>query len=319
MKRFKKYWLLLIAASCLVVTCMSIEDIVHPANAVINSDIEIVVYIKFDAGTNDGGNHSRLAFGVLAPKSWDIANSATLTLTTTALFAGNVVTNEPLTLIPGTDTRDGKSWPEFLLDTYGVMDNEEEMEWVAFESSTSFQIHDTEDGGVKKVVNGTINIKLHTGNTPMKPIMGYASRGKDSGRGDDGASSSKLLEVKDARSASFGPASFGFGDIFSITYVEAHVQPAAGAHRGGDVYLLGKVTYEIDGVADEKTVDETSDKTLMEDLGELNQANSWQKYIYPKTCFDLPDNAVITEIVVQFANQDKSIITDDFTVEPNCQ
>jgi hypothetical protein len=293
---------------------MTIEDIIHPSNAVINSDIDIVVRIKFDAGTD--GN-SRLAFGVLAPANWDIANSSTLTLTTTADFADNVVTNEPLTVIPSDQKRDNLSWPDWFQDKFGDFDNTEPMEWVVFESNTTFQIHDQQ--AAQKVVNGTVNIKLHTGDEVIKPIMGYAALGRDSGRGDDNAALSKELEIHDARSASFGPAAFGFGDIFAIKYTEAHVTPAASAHRGGNVYLLGTVKYEVDGAPAEKTVDETSDKTLMEDLGEMNQANSWEKYIYPKDFFDLPGNAVITEIVVQFTNQSKSIITSDFTVEPTCQ
>jgi hypothetical protein len=295
---------------------MTIEEIIHPGYAEVDSDIEITVRIKFDAETDDGGNHSRLAFGVLAPKSWDIANSATLTLTTTALFAGNVVTNEPLTLIPGTDIRDGKSWPEFLLDAYGVMDNEEEMEWVAFESSTFFDINDTDN---RDVVNGTVNIKLHTGSSAIKCYMGYASRGKDSGRGDDGAANSKLLEVVVPKPwLSYVPETFSFGDIFSITYNEPNSIPAGNALRGGDVHLLGTVKYEVDGAVNEKTVDETSAKTLMEELGDMGQVTAWQKYIYPKDFFGLPGNAVVTEIVVQFANQDKSIIISGFNVEPNC-
>jgi hypothetical protein len=293
---------------------MTIEDIIHPGNAVINSDIEIIVRIKFDAGTN---GDSRLAFGVLVPTSWNIAGSATVTLTTIADFPANAVTNEPLTVIPAGETRDGLSWPAWFFNKFGNFDNTEPMEWVVFESSTTFQINDTKPE--QDVVNGTVNIRLHTGDTPMKPIMGYAALGRDSGRGDDNAALSKELEVKDARDASFGPAAFGFGDIFSIKYTEAHVTPAASAHRGGNVYLLGKVKYEIDGAVNEKTVDEISAKTLMEDLGDMNQAASWQKYIYPKDFFDLPGNAVITEIVVQFANQDKSIITNDFNVEPACQ
>ena len=319
MKRLKKYkyWSLLIVMSCLLVTCMTIEEIIHPGYAEVDSDIEITVKIKFDAGTDDDGNHSRLAFGVLAPKSWDIANSATLTLTTTALFADNVVTNEPLTLIPGTDTRDGKSWPDFLLDVYGVMDNEEEMEWVAFESQTRFQIHDQIPE--QDVVNGTVNIKLHTGLSAIRCYMGYAARGKDSGRGDDGAADSKLLEVVVPKPwLSYMPETFSFGDIFSIIYNEPNSIPAGDALRGSDAHLLGTVKYEVDGVQDEKTVDEPSAKTLMEELGDTGQVTTWQKYIYPKDFFGLPGNAVITEIVVQFANQDKSIITSGFNVEPAC-
>jgi hypothetical protein len=293
---------------------MTIEDVIHPGNAIVDSDIDIVVKIKIDAGA--GGDH-KLAFGILAPTSWNIAGSATVTLTTTADVADNVVTNEPLTVIPAGETdsdRNNLSWPASFEDRFGTSDNTEPVEWVVFESNTIFKIL-SED-----VVNGTVNIRLHTGDKPVKLSMGYAFLGKNKdGLEGDEASFFKELEVKEVRFASYGPAAFGFGDIFSIRYTESHTAAAGSAHRGGDVYLLGKVKYEVDDVTNEKTVDETGAKTLMEDLGEMNQATSWQKYIYPKDFFDLPDNAVITEILVQFANQDKSIISKDFNVEPTCQ
>jgi hypothetical protein len=293
---------------------MTIEDVIHPDNAVVDSDIDIIVKIKIDAGTD--GN-SKLAFGILTPTSWDIAGSATMTLTTTADFLANVVNNEPMTVIPTDEMRDGLSWPAWFQNKFGNFDNTEPVEWVVFESSTEFQIHDKEEHPGQKVVNGTVDIKLHTGSRPMKPIMGYAFLGKSSGY--DGGTFTKVLEVNDVRFASFGPGAFGFGDIFSIKYTEAHVTPAAVAHRGGNVYLLGKVKYETDGAVNEKTLDETNAKMLMEDLGEMSQTTSWQKYIYPKDFFDLPGNAVITEIVVKFANQDKSIITNEYNVEPACR
>jgi hypothetical protein len=298
---------------------MSIEDIIHPSRAEIDSDIDITVRIKFEAGTNDDGNHSGLLFGIFAPKSWNIAGSATLTLSTTADFDGNVVTNEPLTLIPDSELRNGKTWPDFLQETYqdDVMENEIEMEWVAFGSSTTFDINDTDN---RKIVNGTVKIRLHTGPEALECYMSYASRGRTSGRGDDGAISSKVLNVVVPESwLSYMPKTFGFGDIFSIIYNEPNSIPAAGALRNGEAHLLGTVKYEVGGVQDEKTVDEPSAKTLMEELGDMDQATSWQKYIYPKDFFGLPGNAVVTEIVVQFANQDKSIITSGFNVEPACQ
>jgi hypothetical protein len=129
----------------------------------------------------------------------------------------------------------------------------------------------------------------------------------------------KALEIKDARFISFGPATFGFGDIFSIKYTESHTKPAGSAHRGGDVYLLGEVKYSVDSEPMDKQIDETGTKTLMEDLGDVGQANAWQKYIYPKDFFDLPENAVIEEIHVYFVNLDKSIISAEYQVTPTCQ
>ena len=123
---------------------------------------------------------------------------------------------------------------------------------------------------------------------------------------------------------SFVPATFGFGDIFSIKYNEPNYVTEGGL-KGGEAYLVGKVTYEENGVEKEKTIDETSSKTLMEELGDMGQVTSWQKYIYPKEFFGLPTNAVILNIQVHFTNKDKSIsildneTNSDFVVEKTCE
>ena len=70
-----KYYLSLLALLMLVVTCMTIEEIIHPEDAQVDSDIDITVKIKIVAETD--GN-SRLAFGVLMPKDWNVKENATI-------------------------------------------------------------------------------------------------------------------------------------------------------------------------------------------------------------------------------------------------
>jgi hypothetical protein len=315
---------------------MTIEDIIHPENAQVNSDIEITVKIKIDAETD--GN-SKLAFGVLAPKSWDIAHNATLTLTTTALFAANVVTNESMTVISATETNptDAQPWPASFQSKFGVLGNTGPVEWVVFESNTTFQIHDQRSE--QDVVNGTVNIRIHTGSRAVKLFMGYTFCGKQFGFNsekypDSPVVSAKVLEVTGGTDPiwdytvepqlSHVPATFSFEDIFSIKYNEPNSM-TTGSLKGGNAYLLGKAKYNVNGGAPtEKTIDETSGKTLMDELGDMGQVTSWQKYIYPKDFFDLPDDAVIEEIQVYFSNQDKSIVivdnetNDNFIIEPTC-
>jgi len=315
---------------------MTIEDIIHPDNAQVNSDIDIIVKIKIDAETD--GN-SKLAFGILAPKSWNIAQNATLSLTTTADFAANVVIDEPMTTIaPGeTNPSDAKPWSTSFQSKFGVLGNTGPVEWVLFESNTTFQINDTKPD--QKVVNGTVKIRIHTGDRAVKLYMGYAFCGKAFGFDsekypDTPALGSKILEVTGGTESlwdytaepqiSYVPATFGFGDIFSIKYNEPN-SVTEGGLKGGDVYLLGKVQYNENWVLSEKSIDEISSKTLMERLGDGGDATSWQKYINPKDFFSLPKDAEIVSIQVHFTNQDKSIVImnneteEDFNVEATCQ
>src|SRR5690554_1724376 len=84
----------------LLTTCMTIENITHPDNPQVNSDINIVVDLKL---TPENDDNTKMVFAVLAPKSWNIAQNSELTFTTTGYTKGDVV-NEPLTVIPASET-----------------------------------------------------------------------------------------------------------------------------------------------------------------------------------------------------------------------
>lgn len=330
MKLLKNYkiWLSLAVLCAIIVSCMTIEGIILPDNATVNSEIEILVKIKIVAETD--GN-SKLAFGILVPKNWNVAQNSTLTLTTIADFAGNVVTDEPMTVIGAGEVNpsDAQPWSASFQSKFGVMGNKGPVEWVVFESGTTFQIHDQIPE--RKEVDGTVKIRIKTSDRAMKFYMGYTFCGKAFGFDsekypDPPVIASTLLEVTGGEypvwdftadpPISYLPATFGFGDIFAIRYNELN-SVTEGGLKGGNVYLLGKVKYSDNGVVKDKEIDETSSKTLMEDLGDTGLSNTWQKYIYPKDYFDLPQDAVILELGVRFTNQDKSIVMLDNETEDN--
>ena len=338
MKHIKKYryFLSLLVLLFLVVTCMTIEDIIHPENAQVDSDINITVKIKIVAETD--GN-SKLAFGILMPKAWNVKDNATVTLTTEAGFAGNKVTNEPMVLMSVTDTNptDGKPWAASFQSRMGVLGNTGPVEWVVFKSATTFQIHDQIPE--QKTVVGTVNIKLHTGSRAVKFYAGYTFCGEAFGfhgekYPDEDVVAAKLLEVTGGDepqmdftadpAVSFVPATFGFGDIFSIRYNEPNYVTEGGL-KDGDVHLYAKALYMEGGVEKEKIVDEISAKTLMESLGNLGAVTSFQKYIYPRDFFGLSKDADILSIQVHFTNKDKSVVIwdneteDDFVIEETCE
>lgn len=331
-----KYYLSLLALVFLVFTCMTIEDIIHPDDAQVDSDIDIIVKIKIDADTD--GN-SKLAFGILMPKAWNVKDNATVTLTTQAAFAGNKVTNEPMVLMSSTDTNpsDGMPWASSFQSRMGVLGNTGPMEWVVFKSATTFQIHDKKEG--QKVVEGTVNIKLRTGARAVKFYAGYTFCGEAFGYHnekypDDDVVEAKLLEVTGGNepqmdftsdpAVSFVPATFGFGDIFSIRYNEPNYVTEGGI-KDGNVYLYAKAIYMEDGVEKVKIVDEVTAKTLMESLGNQGAVTSFQKYIYPREFFGLSKEADILNIQVHFSNNDKSIVIldnetgNDFVIEETCE
>ncbi|MCS3312605.1 DUF4961 domain-containing protein [Bacteroides sp. BFG-637] len=185
-------------------------------------------------------------------------------------------------------------WASSFQSKIGVLENTGPVEWVVFKSATTFQINDQVAG--QKEVTGTVNIKLHTGARAIKFFMGYTFCGEAFGFNsekypDDYVKASKVLEVTGGDepmmdftadpAISFVPATFGFGDIFSIKYNEPNYVTEGGL-KGGEAYLVGKVTYEENGVEKEKTIDETSSKTLMEELGDMGQVTSMAEIYLPE-------------------------------------
>lgn len=335
MKKYK-YYLTLLGLLFIVAMCMTIEEIIHPDDAQVDSDIDITVKIKIVAETD--GN-SKLAFGILMPKDWNVKENAVVTLSTVAGFAGNQVTNEPMVLVSSADRNptDGLPWAASFQSRFGVLGNTGPVEWVVFKSATTFQINDNIAN--QKVVDGTVNIKLHTGSRAVKFYAGYTfcaeSFGFDGEKyPDEDVVEAKLLEVTGGDEPqmdftadpplSFVPATFGYGDMFSIRYNEPNYITEGGL-KEGDVHLYARVRYVEGGTEKENIVDEISDKTIMESLGNLGSVTSFQKYIYPKSFFDLPGDVEIISIHVHFTNKDKSIVIvnnetgDDFLVEETCE
>jgi hypothetical protein len=322
MKLLKDYrkWLLLLGVPALAVMCMTITDVIYPDDPQPDSEITVLVKLKFVAETEQD---SKLAFGILAPKSWNLASNATLSLTTTSGVPKNVVTDEALTVIPSNELNPstGTPWSSSFQARFGTQGNYGPMEWIVYESSTVF----VADGNgslteAQKTTEGTVTIKLTTGPENLRVYLAFTYCGKANAFQDDRYPDkdvivAKLLEVGDmdsdvvdytiAPAVSTTPSEFGWGDIFAFNFREQ-----SSALKGADaVYLQATVVY--DG-GKEKTVSEISSKTLMEHLdGDL-----WQRYIYPLDFFDLPAGTIIESVKVYMTDKTQTLDVMDTSGEP---
>ena len=159
-----KYWLAIFALPLVVVACMTIEEIVHPDDAKVNSEIDITVRIKLVTETDET---TQLVFAVLAPKSWNIAQSAQLSLTTSGYASQGYA-----------DVTTALKWSEAYQSKIGLMGNLGPMEWVVFRSKTTFIINDKVS---TDPIEGTVKIRLTTGSQSIKCFMGYGFCGMKSG------------------------------------------------------------------------------------------------------------------------------------------
>lgn len=309
------HWPAILALPLCVVACLTIDEIIHPDDARVNSEIDITVRIKLVAETDET---TRLVFAVLAPKSWNIAQSAELTLTTEG-YAGQgyaEVAGEAMELMPDTEVEPTTAlkWPEAYQSKVGLMGNLGPVEWAVFRSQTTFIINDKVS---TDPIVGTVKIRLTTGSQNIKCFMGYGFCGQKSGfnteryKANEKAKvltvtggSNPMIDYTTVNLVSTVPSVFRYGDIFSVRFESVAGEVETALNGAEKVYLYGRAVYN-DG--QEAVVDAIGEATLMEKIGET----TYQKYIYPRQFFGLPDDAVVTATYFHFTNEDGSIVVRD--------
>lgn len=314
-KIYKHLLALLVLPFVLVMCEFVVAEIIHPEDAKIDTEIEITVKLRLES---EDSRTSKMVFGILAPTSWNIAQNAELRLTTTGYLFGNAE-NEKLTLMSPdeviTDESDdvsnpqkGKTWAEGFKGRFGTFNNTVPVEWVIYESETIF--HNTDSDAGDKKVHGVVKIKLLTGSENVTVNMGYAFCAKNYNFVNSGSASKELVVTGQAlpefkEQLTTVPEEFGYGDFFSLKFEAVSDDMGTSALAGEDnVYLCGKAILSGGQIVE---INETGDRTLMEKAGET----TWQKYIYPKDFFGLPEGAVIATTYFYFTNADGSVVEDN--------
>lgn len=200
MKLLKKYrkFLGLALLPIATVTCVEMGEIIHPVNPMVNSEIEILVNIKV---VSEDTRTNKLAFGILAPSVWDLANNATLTLSSGDYVGGGdtpiPIVDVPLSVIPSDELTPsdgngtgGMRWDLAFMKLFGNKGNNDgEVEWTVFESPEAYEFPNG------KVANAVVKIRLMTNDENIKVNMGYAYCGKEKGL-DDKVDAAKILQIK---------------------------------------------------------------------------------------------------------------------------
>ena len=120
--------------------------------------------------------------------------------------------------------------------------------------------------------------------------------------------SGPMLDYTTVSLVSTVPSVFRYGDIFSVKFESVAGSTETELKGAEKVYLCGRALCE-DG--SEVTVTTTGDANLMEKIGET----SYQKYIYPRHFFGLPEGTRIEALYFYFTNEDGSIVVRDTTGE----
>ena len=292
----------------LIAGCLEFSNLSQPERAVTDSNINITAELKVVPETDGAG---RLVFAILAPKAWNLAQNASLTLTTRNYNAvqgsGPDVTDEALTLMPETELepQTQTSWSEAFMAVKGLGDNTSletpvELEWVVWRSSSSFSISDQIS---TDPVYADVKIQMKTGEDPVKCYLGYAycydGYGLKAGENRDASIFKAITTYETILSTT--PSTFRYGDIFAVQISTKNTA----LQQTSEIYLCGKAVYN-DGQIAEITFQDPQ-HNLMERISDKMQ----QKYIYPKEFFGLPADAVIEELRFYFTNADGSIVVQD--------
>lgn len=299
------FWAAVAALPLLVIGCLEFESVSQPDRALVETEINVTAKLKVVPETDGTG---RLIFAVLAPKAWNIAQQASLSLTTinyNSLQGKPDVTDETLSLMPASELEPNTktSWPEAFKTVKGIGQNDPQtaadLEWVVWRSSTTFTIDDKVN---KEAVYADVKIKMTTGEEPVSCYLGYAycydGYGLKAGENRD-ASEFRSITTYGAVLAT-SPSVFRYGDIFAVQFAPKDTA----LNDAADVYLCGTARYN-GGQTAEVTVTEARNRM------ERISTKLFERYIYPKQFFGLPADAVIEELRFYFTNADGSVVVKD--------
>ena len=298
--------LIILLFPLLLVMCMTIENITHPDNPHVNSEIEIGVDIKLEPANDD---HTKIIFAVLAPVNWDISNNAEVSFSIQGFSKGDVV-DEQMTLVGEAEKEPttNELWATAIENKNGMMGNIRGVEWVVFESQTIFNIIANDE----ESISAHIKVKLPTGNENIKVSMGYFFCGKSKGLNTNyyrENAKSKILRITG-----------GTNDIIDYT---SDIEPTTGVLDEYSVFTIQNVSsrYDLSVAGDILFNEKFKDKALI-DLEETvldyeSLPEKWQRwyFIYKGTEGDINYYQIMNAMSGKFLDVPEGALTNGLQLQ----
>lgn len=310
----------LAAFAVLLVSCVfTVEKIVAPENAKAGSTIEINTRISFYHLQSN--QDTRLIFGVLAPKTWNVRENATITVSTEGRPENQhdeaELVDAPMHPVDpsATDPVTGQTWANAFQTLYGSCGNYGLTEWVIFVTDDVYYVNWCEN----KTWYADLKILINTPETSDKFFFANAFCGEKDGfmtTSDGDRFSNALVSVVETVDGvgrndytvpplvSTTPLTFSYEDIFSINFVTKVGDANTPLYGVDKVYLQGVATLAS---GKEFKVTEKTDATLMKKTSDVD----FHKYIYPRQFFGVPDADEITMIEVWFEDATGTKVQDN--------
>ena len=311
-KRIFGFGAAIAATAALVFSCITFNSINYPSNPKANSDFEVTLQVQLVPETERSGNFI-LAF--VAPKSWKVGETISASYSATNVQSGGAminIDNEAMTFDTETvEPTTGLVYKSAMLSKYGVLGNTGPVEWIVLKGSTRI---DTNGAGEHPTTTADVKIKFKTGSTNIKYFTAFATCLSDNGfnDGNDGeyiCSETSMIQVTGGDGnedytvlhyVSTTPQDFRYGDYVSIEFVSTIDGADTPLYGESEVYMKVTAVLENGDVI-------VADPVLMK----KKDAESYSKYIYPKSLLKVGENAKIKMMYVSF--QDKAgtkVVTD---------
>lgn len=317
-----------------VTSCFDITDVTQPASAKVGESISITVKVNYDSEDTDQ-NYKFLIFGMLAPKSWDLSNNATVRFDSSINQSPDRPGSGVMILDPedvsfwgnkskGLDGNEtGNSWTVDMNEILDIGENYGESEWVAFRSENPIDASQTS-------VDGTITVTLTVGEGHSGAQLGYwVGSHNDGFKQEDsidsstqdaksrfwdthfknititgaGAAATDLTGPAPTFTAFITPEGYMFDDIITVRF------DAKEGLDGGNtaLYNVGAVNMNATALLGDGTTIVKADRDAASSMTLVGN-NIWELTLWPPAYFGVTAGNIITEMHLSFTNPDGSIL-----------
>ncbi len=289
--------------------CVSIENLTQPTSGVAGETVEIKINVKLEV--EEDLSDCRLIVGFLAPLSWNVGSTASLSFTSS-------IGNGTLSPVPANARPVGGSltWAETLREMFGIGGNYvADVEWVVFQTDVTTSVFDNQEIDLEVLIEpllGTQNLTVQLGyfvgsnKYNLNNTDHYSQMFGDCFTVTDGEG--QHINYCSPQISTTEPSQSTEDDFVTIFFDEDAISTALSG--ASEVFLCAKA-HTNTGVID---LCGNGNRAAMRSAGEKR----WRIDIWPRQFFGLTAGQTIDRMEYYFtdANGTKSVLSEGDTGDP---
>lgn len=321
-----------------VTSCFDITGVTQPTSAKVGDTVTITVDVNLSTENQNNQNYKFLWFGMLVPKSWDVANNATVRFDSPLKISDARPGSGPMSA----DTEDisfwgnkskgldgeqsGNSYTTDMNNILPIGENYGEVEWVAFRSDKPVDVGSDPDAKSPAGIDGTITVTLKIGAGHSGVQLGYWVGSHQNGFKQEDAWGQSIQDAESRHwdtfyksmaitgagseatdltgpaptfTATVSPESYMFDDILTINFDAKEGKDGANTA----LFDANEVHMNPKVMLADGTVIAGNPVPMT-----LTGSNIWSATMWPPGYFSVPDGNIITELHVNFSSPDGSVV-----------